>query len=50
MYPSANNCSLCISGTEEEVLKVAVWHAVTDHGHQDSPELRQQMRSFLKDE
>jgi hypothetical protein len=28
LYPSEKNCSLKISGTEEEVLNVAVRHAV----------------------
>ena len=50
LYPSEKNCSLYIGGTEEEVLKIAVRHAVEEHGHENSPELRQQIRSFLKDE
>jgi predicted small metal-binding protein len=49
-YPSENNCSLKISGTEEEVLDAAVQHAVSAHGHKESAELRQQLRSMLKDE
>ena len=48
-YPSEKNCSLRISGTEEEVLEAATQHAVRSHGHQDSPELREQLRSMLKD-
>jgi len=31
-------------------MKVAVWHAVHDHGHKDSPELRKQIRAMLTDE
>ncbi len=50
LYPSEKNCSLTISGTEEEVLTAAVQHAVTSHGHKESPELREQIRGFLKDE
>jgi len=50
LFPSNKNCSLTISGTEEEVLTVAVQHAVASHGHSDSPELRQQIRSMLQDE
>ena len=50
LYPSVNNCSLTISGAEEEVLQVAVRHAVEEHGHQATPELRDQIRSLLKDE
>jgi predicted small metal-binding protein len=48
--PSERNCSLTIAGTEEEVLAVAVRHAVEEHGHADTPELRQQLRSGLVDE
>lgn len=50
LMPSEKNCSLYISGTEEEVLTVAVRHAVEEHGHEDTTELREQIRSILKDE
>lgn len=49
-FPSEKNCSLYIAGTEEEVLAVAVRHAVNEHGHEDTPELREQLREFLKTE
>lgn len=49
-FPSEMNCSLCISGNEDEVIKVAVKHAIDDHGHEDTPELREQIKSMLKDE
>ena len=49
-YPSEKNCSVKISGTEEEVLDTAVQHAVSVHGHKNSPELRDQIKSMLKDE
>ena len=49
-YPSENNCSLKISGTEEEVLDAAVQHAASVHGHQNTAELREQIKSMLKDE
>jgi predicted small metal-binding protein len=49
-YPSEKNCSLKISGTEEEVLDAAVEHAASTHGHENSPELREQIKSMLKDE
>jgi hypothetical protein len=48
-YPSEKNCSVAISGTEEEVLRLAVRHAVQEHGHEDTPELRQQIKTLLKD-
>jgi len=49
-YPSEKNCSLRISGTEQEVLDAAVQHAASAHGHKNTPELRQQIKSMLKDE
>jgi predicted small metal-binding protein len=49
-YPSEKNCSLKISGREDEVLDAAVQHAVSAHGHKNSPELREQIKSMLKDE
>jgi predicted small metal-binding protein len=49
-YPSEKNCSLKISGTEEEVVDAAVQHAVTAHGHEEAPKLREQIKSMLKDE
>jgi len=47
--PSEKNCSLCISGTEQEVISASVQHAVSDHGHQDTPELREEIKKGLKD-
>lgn len=49
-YPSEKNCSLKMSGTEQEVLDAAVQHAVSAHGHANSPELRGEIKSMLKDE
>jgi predicted small metal-binding protein len=48
-YPSERNCSLKMSGTEQELLDAAVQHAVSAHGHKNSPELRDQIKSMLKD-
>lgn len=49
-YPSVNNCSVAISAdTEEELLEVAVQHAVAMHQHQDTPELRAQIKQLIKD-
>jgi predicted small metal-binding protein len=48
-YPSEKDCSLKISGTEEEVLEAAVHHAATVHGHEFGRVLREQIRSMLKD-
>lgn len=48
--PSESNCSLYISGEEDEVVRAASEHAVSVHGHEDTPELREQIRANLKDE
>jgi hypothetical protein len=50
LYPSEKNCTLTIAGREDEVLDAAVAHAVTAHGHANTPELRDELRSVLKDE
>ncbi|WLQ41033.1 DUF1059 domain-containing protein [Streptomyces laculatispora] len=49
-YPSESNCSLTISGEEDEVVRAATEHAVSVHEHPDGPELREQVRSMLEDE
>jgi hypothetical protein len=49
-FPAEKPCSIAISGTEEEVVSLAVLHAGTVHGHADSPELREQIRSMLQDD
>ena len=41
---------VAISGTQDEVLPVAVRHAIQEHGHADTPELREQIKALLKDE
>lgn len=46
-YPSENHCTLMISGSEEEVLDLAVQHAVSAHRHENTPQLREQLRSML---
>ena len=48
-FPSDKNCTLAISGAEDEVLDLAIIHAIVSHGHNDPYELRKQLRSVLKD-
>jgi predicted small metal-binding protein len=49
-FPSEMNCSIALSAdTEGELLEAAVQHAVAVHGHQDTPELRDQLRGAIKD-
>jgi predicted small metal-binding protein len=47
--PSEKSCTLMIAGEEDEVLRAATLHAVDAHGHKDTPELRKELRSSLKD-
>lgn len=49
-FPSEMNCTLTISGEEEEVIRAATEHAVSVHSHEDTPELREQVRAWLVDE
>jgi len=49
-WPSESNCSLTIIGEEEEVVKAAAEHAASVHGHEDTPELREQVRELLEPE
>ena len=49
-FPSENRCTIVISAdTDQEVLDVAVAHAVKSHGHMDSPDLRAQIRQGIKE-
>jgi len=48
--PSENNCDLAMAGSEEHVVEAAAIHAVAAHSHEDTPELREQIRQSLKDE
>jgi hypothetical protein len=49
-WPSESNCSLTIIGEEDEVIRTAAEHAASVHGHEDTPELRDQIREFLEPE
>ena len=48
--PSERNCTVQISGEEDEVLEIAAAHAVSAHGHTDGPELREGLKAALRDE
>jgi predicted small metal-binding protein len=49
-YPSESNCSVAISAdTKKELVDAAVQHACAVHGHQDSPQLREQIGGMVKD-
>ena len=47
--PSESKCTVSIAAdTEKELMDAAVQHAVAVHGHQDTPEFRQQLTSAIK--
>ncbi len=48
-YPSEKNCTVAISAdSREELLDAAAQHAITVHGHHESPELRQELAKMIK--
>jgi predicted small metal-binding protein len=47
--PNEIGCTLTIAGEEDEVLDAAAAHAVAKHGHDDTPELRDMLRTGLED-
>jgi predicted small metal-binding protein len=47
--PNEIGCTLTIAGEQEEVLDAAVAHAVDKHRHENTPELREQIRAGLVD-
>jgi Protein of unknown function (DUF1059) len=47
-FPSESSCSLVIIGEEEEVTRAAAEHAISVHGHEDTPEFRSEVRGFLE--
>jgi len=50
-YPSEMNCTVFMSAdSADELLEAAVQHAVAVHGHTDTPELRETLRSMFKEE
>ena len=49
-FPSDSNCTLTIIGEEDEVIRAGAEHAVSVHGHEDTPELREQIRGLLEPE
>lgn len=48
-FPSDMHCTVAIAAdSEKELLDAAVQHAVAVHGHNDTPELRQQLARLFK--
>ena len=49
-FPSDINCTVAIAAdTEDELLDVAVLHAIDAHDHEDTPELRTMLRGGIKE-
>lgn len=49
-FPSEMNCTVALSAdTESELIDAAVQHSVAVHHHEDTPELRNQIRSAIKE-
>ena len=49
-FESDSECQLTIIGPADDVVAAAAQHAVASHGHQDTPELRENLRSMLEPE
>ena len=49
-HPDGTGCTLYVSGEEEELIQAVAEHAASVHGMQDTPEVREQFRSMLKEE
>ena len=50
-YPSEAKCTVAISAdTKKELVDAAVQHAVAVHGHEDTPEFREQIAGMIKTE
>lgn len=49
LFLAEEPCDIAILG-EQELVNIAVHHAVHDHGYHDTPELREQLRSMLREE
>ena len=47
-FPSETDCSLVIIGEEDEVVRAGAEHAASVHGHEDTPQLREEVRGMLE--
>jgi predicted small metal-binding protein len=49
-HPSEKNCTVVISADgKEELLEASMQHAMSVHGHMDTPESRMQMKQTFKE-
>ena len=49
-FPNEIGCTLLISGSSKEVSKVALRHAIEEHGHKDTQELHRQIKAMMKND
>ncbi len=47
-FESDSKCSLVMIGEEDELMGAALQHATSVHGHEDTPEMREQLRAILE--
>ncbi len=48
--PSESRCTVAIAAdTDDELMEAAIQHAVSVHGHKDTPEFRQEVRQAFHD-
>ena len=49
-FPSESKCTIAISSdSEQELIEAAVQHAVAVHKHSDTPDLRAQIRTAVRE-
>jgi len=49
-FPNEIGCTLLISGSAKEVFNIALRHAIEEHGHKDTTELRKQIKAMMTKE
>ncbi len=49
-FESDSKCQLTIIGPQDDVVAAAAQHAAASHGHDDTAQLRDQIRSLLEPE
>jgi predicted small metal-binding protein len=50
LFLAEEPCDIAILHDEEELLNIFVEHAVNGHGQRDTPALREDLRSMLREE
>jgi len=49
-YPSVEKCTVAMSAdSEQELIEIAVLHAVSVHGAMDTPEFRKELSGAIKE-